>query len=181
MVDSMTMVTLRRPLRLWPGVVARAARRAGRHRPGHRRQQARAPSVGRGRHDGGHVPDLRDSEHESGTRRLGGNREAVRSRPSIRRDGGLKPYFNDFVIHEGHAYGFDGRILACIVLPEEGEIALVAARPDQFTEIARRPAIQGKTLESPRPRRRRAAHPQRRRDGSVQAAPAHPRRLKTED
>jgi len=86
--------------------------------------------------------------------------------------------FTDFVIHKGHAFGYDWGTLACIdlndgkrkwraarhgygqlvllpdqdvllVLSEKGELALVKADPDQFTELARFPVIEGKTWNHP--------------------------------
>jgi outer membrane protein assembly factor BamB len=116
---------------------------------------------------------------QSGTRRLAATRGAggwtVEERWTSK---GLKPYFNDFVVHNGYAFGFDGSILACIdlkdgqrkwkggrygngqlvlladqdvllVLSELGELALVGATPDQFTELAKFPAIEGKTWNHP--------------------------------
>jgi outer membrane protein assembly factor BamB len=91
---------------------------------------------------------------------------------------GLKPNFNDFVVHKGHAYGFDNNILAAInletgqrvwkggrygngqlvllkdqdvllVTSEDGELAMVSATPDKFTEIAKMRIFESKTWNHP--------------------------------
>jgi outer membrane protein assembly factor BamB len=89
----------------------------------------------------------------------------------------MKLNFNDFIVHKGFAYGFDGPFVACIdtkdgsrkwkgspyrgfsvllayqdlllILTEKGDLALVTATPDQFRELARIPAIKGKTWNHP--------------------------------
>jgi outer membrane protein assembly factor BamB len=115
----------------------------------------------------------------SGVRRLGVTRGSEGWTTQERwTSNGLKPYFNDYVVHNGNAYGFDGSILSSIdlangkrrwkggrygagqlillseqdlllVVSEEGGLALVGATPDKFTEIARAAAIEGKTWNHP--------------------------------
>ncbi len=91
---------------------------------------------------------------------------------------GLKPFYDDFVVHKERAFGFDGSILACIeladgsrkwkggryghgqmvllpeqdlllVVSEEGEIALVRATPDRFREVARFKATRARPGTTP--------------------------------
>ena len=120
-----------------------------------------------------------DTMGGQGLRRLGVTRSGggwnVEERWTSR---GLKPLFNDLVVHKDHAFGFDGSILSCInindgerkwkggryghgqmlllaeqdlllVLSEDGELALVNATADQFTELTRFKAIEGKTWNHP--------------------------------
>lgn len=90
----------------------------------------------------------------------------------------FNPYYNDFVVHDGHAYGFDGNIFCCIdlktgdrpwkkgrygygqvllladqglllVLGDEGQAVLVEAKPDALHEVGRFQALEGKTWNHP--------------------------------
>ena len=118
-------------------------------------------------------------ENSSGLRRLAVHRRDTAWTIDERWvSNGLKPYFNDFVVHRGHAYGFDGAILAAVdlsngerawkggrygqgqlvllpdqdvllVISEDGDLVLVKAVPDGLTEIARVPALSGRTWNHP--------------------------------
>ncbi len=89
----------------------------------------------------------------------------------------FKPYFNDYVQYAGHAYGFDnlfccinlangkrtwkkgrygsGQVLLLadqgllLVLSETGDIVLLEASPKSHVELAKFPAIEGKTWNHP--------------------------------
>ncbi len=90
----------------------------------------------------------------------------------------FRPSFNNFVVHRGHVYGFNGRIFACadleeggskwqegryghgqvllledqsllLVLSEEGEVILLRANPEKHEELGRFEAIKGKTWNDP--------------------------------
>lgn len=129
--------------------------------------------------DGGLLITTGDMGGGAGTRRLAVARAADRWTVEERwTSKGLKPYFNDMVVHKGHAYGFDGAILSCIdlndgsrkwkggryghgqmlllpaqdlllVLSEQGDLALVPAVPTGFSELARFKAMDDKTWNHP--------------------------------
>ncbi len=90
----------------------------------------------------------------------------------------VKPYYNDFVVHKGNAYGFDGAFFFCLnladgkvrwktrgygngqvlllpdqdgllILSEQGEVALVEASPKEHIEIGRFEAMTAKTWNHP--------------------------------
>jgi outer membrane protein assembly factor BamB len=90
----------------------------------------------------------------------------------------FRPSFNDFVIHDGSIYGFDGNIFCCVdaqtgqrrwkdgryghgqvlllaepalllVLSEQGEAILLKANPNAHEEVGRFKAIEGKTWNHP--------------------------------
>jgi outer membrane protein assembly factor BamB len=90
----------------------------------------------------------------------------------------LKPDFTDLVIYRGHAYGNDAGIWTCIdlktgerkwkggrygkgqavlletsglllIAAENGQVALVQAEPDEYTEVASFKALEGKTWNHP--------------------------------
>ena len=90
----------------------------------------------------------------------------------------LKPDFNDFVVYQGHIYGFDALIFTCIdlatgeakwkggrygkgqvllaedsglllIASEEGELVLVKADPTKHTELGKIQAIKGRTWNHP--------------------------------
>jgi len=88
----------------------------------------------------------------------------------------MKNKFTSSVLHQGYIYGLDEAILACldaatgeqkwkggrygygqvvlagdrlIVLAENGEVALVKATPERYDEVAKFPAIAGKTWNHP--------------------------------
>ena len=115
----------------------------------------------------------------SGTRRLDVKPDGAAPNVAERwTSSAMKPAFNDFVAHKGHLFGFDNNIFACIdletgkkqwkegrygngqvlllpeadqllVTSEKGELVLLRANPTRHEELARFPALKGKTWNHP--------------------------------
>jgi outer membrane protein assembly factor BamB len=91
---------------------------------------------------------------------------------------GIKPDFNDLVVHDGFIYGFDGAIFVCVdlqdgsrrwrkgrygkgqallladsglllVISEQGKLIVLEANPEEHREIASIEALNGKTWNHP--------------------------------
>jgi outer membrane protein assembly factor BamB len=104
---------------------------------------------------------------------MSGARGTVRE---VWRNNRMKNQFSSSVLHAGYIYGLDESILACIdagtgelkwkggrygygqialasghiiVLTEDGDLALVRATPEKHVELARFPALDGKTWNHP--------------------------------
>ena len=90
----------------------------------------------------------------------------------------MSPYFNDYVVHEGHLYGFDNNIFACVdladgtrkwkrgrygngqvlllpdggqllVISEDGELVLLSANPKKHVELTKFRVLEGRTWNHP--------------------------------
>ena len=90
----------------------------------------------------------------------------------------FKPYYNDMVVHDGHAYGYDASMFVCVelktgdvrwkargygsgqvlllakqgllvILTEKGELALVEAKPGAHRELSKLKVLEGKTWNHP--------------------------------
>jgi outer membrane protein assembly factor BamB len=120
------------------------------------------------------------SEGDIGLASLDVHRDGETWNPPVQRwaTRALKPAFNDFVVSQGHAFGFDGRIFACVdleagnrrwkegrygegqvvlltdqglllVAAENGEVILLRANPERSEEVGRFQAVRGKTWSHP--------------------------------
>jgi outer membrane protein assembly factor BamB len=106
---------------------------------------------------------------------VNGSGKALAAR-AVWENNSMKNKFNSSVLHNGYVYGLDEGILTCIdvtsgerkwkggrygygqvilasghliVTTETGEIALVRAAPDQYTEVAKFNALEGRTWNNP--------------------------------
>jgi outer membrane protein assembly factor BamB len=113
-----------------------------------------------------------------GTRRLRAPAAGEKEAKEIWTSTAISPYFNDFVVHKGFLYGFDGNFFVCVnlengdgcwrergygngqvllladqdlllVLSEKGEVALLEANSEKRVELGKFKAIKGKTWNHP--------------------------------